>query len=122
MSKKILIVEDETALLYALQNQLSVEGYQTLATDNGEKALQILEREKPNAILLDIILPKMDGWTFLQKIKSNEKTKDIPVIIVSNLSDEASQAHGIELGAKDYLVKTNYTTAELVDKIKQLTK
>ncbi|NCP17101.1 response regulator [Candidatus Kuenenbacteria bacterium CG_4_9_14_3_um_filter_39_14] len=122
MSKKILIVEDETALLYALQNQLSVEGYQTLAADNGEKALQILEREKPNAILLDIILPKMDGWTFLQKIKSNEKTKDIPVIIVSNLSDEASQAHGIELGAKDYLVKTNYTTAELVDKIKQLTK
>ncbi|OIP56048.1 hypothetical protein AUK13_01735 [Candidatus Kuenenbacteria bacterium CG2_30_39_24] len=122
MSKKILIVEDETALLYALQNQLSVEGYQTLAADNGEKALQILEREKPNAILLDIILPKMDGWTFLQKIKSNEKTKDIPVIIVSNLFDEASQAHGIELGAKDYLVKTNYTTAELVDKIKQLTK
>ncbi|PIR81102.1 response regulator [Candidatus Kuenenbacteria bacterium CG10_big_fil_rev_8_21_14_0_10_39_14] len=122
MSKKILIVEDETALLYALQNQLSVEGYQTLAADNGEKALQILEREKPNAILLDIILPKMDGWTFLQKIKSNEKIKDIPVIIVSNLFDEASQAHGIELGAKDYLVKTNYTTAELVDKIKQLTK
>jgi len=122
MSKKILIVEDETALLYALQNQLSVEGYQTLATDNGEKALQILEREKPNAILLDIILPKMDGWTFLQKIKSNEKIKDIPVIIVSNLFDEASQAHGIELGVKDYLVKTNYTTAELVDKIKQLTK
>ncbi|PIP75417.1 response regulator [Candidatus Kuenenbacteria bacterium CG22_combo_CG10-13_8_21_14_all_39_9] len=122
MSKKILIVEDETALLYALQNQLSVEGYQTLAADNGEKALQILEREKPNAILLDIILPKMDGWTFLQKIKSNEKTKDIPVIIVSNLFDEASQAHGIELGVKDYLVKTNYTTAELVDKIKQLTK
>lgn len=122
MPKKILIIEDETALLYALQTQLSIEGYQTLAVDDGEKALKILDKEKPNAIILDIILPKMDGWTFLKKIKSSEKTKNIPVIIVSNLSDDASQTRGIELGAKDYLVKTNYTTAELVDKIKQLTK
>jgi len=122
MSKKILIIEDETALLYALQSQLAVSGYQPLAADDGEKALKILEKEKPNAIILDIILPKMDGWAFLKKIKSGEKTKNIPVIIVSNLSDEASQARGIELGAKDYLVKTNYTISELVDKIKELTK
>lgn len=122
MPKKILIIEDETALLYALQSQLSAEGYATMAADDGEKALKLLARERPDAIILDIILPKMDGWALLKKVKSNQETKDIPVIIVSNLSDDASHARGIKLGAKDYLPKINYTTAELVDKIKQLTK
>jgi len=102
--------------------KLREEGFEVEEATNGEMAFEKLRESQPDLILLDIILPKMDGWTFLQKIKSNEKIKDIPVIIVSNLFDEASQAHGIELGVKDYLVKTNYTTAELVDKIKQLTK
>ncbi len=122
MAKKILIVEDETALLYALQSQLSTEGYQVLVADDGEKALQVLSKHKPSAIVLDIILPKLNGWEFLKKIKANEETKKIPVIIISNLSDDASRQRGIELGAKDYLPKVNYSLAELVNKIKELTK
>ncbi len=121
MPKKILIIEDETALLYALQSQLATEGYEVLTADDGEKALKILEKNKPEAIVLDIVLPKLNGWELLKKIKSDEEKKDIPVIIISNLSDDASRQRGIELGAKDYLPKINYSLAELVNKIKELT-
>ncbi len=120
MDKKILIIEDETALLYALQSQLSVAGYHVLVADDGETALKILGIDKPDVIILDIILPKIDGWTLLKKIKDNDTTKDIPVIIISNLSDQVSQARGIKLGAKDYLAKIDYSVDQLVDKIKKL--
>lgn len=120
MKKKILIIEDETALLYALQSQLSVEGYKVLVADDGEEAIQILSKEKPNVIILDIILPKMDGWAVLERIKKSKQTKNIPVIIISNLSDEASHARGIKLGAKDYLAKIDYSIEGLVKRIKKL--
>lgn len=120
--KKILIIEDETALLYALQSQLSSEGFKALAADDGEAALKIIAQEKPDAIVLDIILPKMDGWTLLKKIKDNAQTKKIPVIIISVLSDASSHARGIKLGAKDYLAKIDYSVEELVNKIKKLVK
>jgi len=120
MPKKILIIEDETALLYALQSQLSVEGFQVMAADDGEKALKILEHEEPDVIVLDIVLPKVDGWQFLKKIKADDRTRKIPVIIISNLSDDSSRLRGIELGARDYLPKINYSITELVKKIKEL--
>ena len=120
MKKKILIIEDETALLYALQSQLSAEGFETYIADDGEKALKIIGSNKPDAIVLDIILPKIDGWQLLKKIKRDSRTKNIPVIMISNLSDEPSRKRGIELGAKDYLAKINYGIGELVEKIKEL--
>jgi DNA-binding response OmpR family regulator len=119
--KKILIIEVETALLYALQSQLSiVDGFKVIAADDGEKALNLVKTEKPDLIVLDIILPKVDGWTFLKEIKDNQTTKEIPVIIISNLSDEQSRDRGIKLGAKDYLAKINYSVSELVEKIKKM--
>ena len=120
MSKRILIIEDETALLYALQSQLSSEGFQTITADDGQKAMEIVRRQKPDAIVLDLILPKVDGWTLLEKIKHDDEIKNIPVIIISNLSDEASRKRGMKLGAKDYLAKIDYSVSELVDKIKKL--
>lgn len=119
MNKKILIIEDETALLYALQSQLSVEGFKTMTAADGEVALSLILKEKPDLIVMDIILPKIDGWTLLKKIKSNKITKNIPVIIISNLSDEPSRTKGLDLGAKDYLAKIDYSIAELVKKIKE---
>lgn len=120
MAKKILIIEDETALLYALQSQLSAEGFKVLVADDGAKALKLVSSGKPDVIILDIILPKIDGWTLLKKIKQNPETKDIPVIIISNLSDETSKARGIKLGARDYLAKINYSIEQLVARIKML--
>ena len=122
MPKKVLIIEDETALLYALQSQLSAEGFQTISADDGQKAMDIIEHIRPDVIILDIILPKIDGWQLLKNIKQKDETKDIPVIIVSNLSDEVSRKKGIQLGAKDYLAKINYSVEELIAKIKDLIK
>jgi len=119
-SKKILIVEDETSLLYALQSQLSVEGFKTITAADGESALSLVLKEKPDIIVLDIILPKMDGWALLKKIKSSKTTKGIPVIIISNISDDDSRLKGLELGAKDYLAKVDYSVADLVKKIKTI--
>jgi DNA-binding response OmpR family regulator len=119
MDKKILIIEDETALLYALQSQLSAEGFKTLAAEDGEKALEMVFSGKPDCIILDLVLPKLDGWDLLKKIKHDDRSKDIPVIIISNLSDEKNRTKGIKLGAKDYLAKINYSVEELVKKIKE---
>jgi len=120
MKKKILIVEDETALLYALQSQLAIEGFKTFVASDGEKALKLLLEVKPDIVVLDIVLPKLDGWNFLQRVKSEQDYKDIPIVIISNLSDDASRKRGIKLGAKDYLAKIDYSMEELVSKIKKL--
>jgi len=120
MPKKILIIEDEAALLYALQSQLSAEGYEVLAADDGEKALKLVVSHHPTAIILDIILPKLNGWRLLETIKHDSETKKIPVIIISNLSDDASRQRGMRLGALAYLPKINYSIVELVNKIKGL--
>ena len=120
MNKKILIVEDEASLLYALQSQLSVEGFKTLAAPDGETALSLILKERPDLIVLDIILPKIDGWTLLKKIKSSKATKNIPVIIISNLADDDSRLKGLELGVKDYLAKIDYGIVDLVKKIKSI--
>ncbi len=122
MRKTILIVEDEAALLYALQSQLAAEGYQVLTADDGEKALKMVNTYHPAAIVLDIVLPKINGWQFLETIKTNMETKEIPVIIISNLSDDSSRQRGTDLGAIAYLPKINYSIVELVDKIKTLLK
>ncbi|HRY63285.1 MAG TPA: response regulator [Patescibacteria group bacterium] len=120
MSKKILIVEDEASLLYALQTQLNVAGFETLVASDGETALSLIFKARPDLIVLDIIIPKIDGWALLQKIKSNKITKGIPVVIISNLSDDDSRLKGLELGAKDYLAKIDYSIADLVNKIKSI--
>ncbi len=120
--KKILIVEDETAFLYALQSKLSILGYEVKTSTTAEEAIQIIEFEEIDLIILDILLPKMDGFDFLREIKSKSKTKNIPVVIVSNLSDKENIASGIDLGIKDYLVKSEYNLDGIVSKIEELIK
>lgn len=120
--KKILIVEDETAFLYALQSKLSILGYEVKTSTTAEEAIQIIEFDKIDLIILDILLPKMDGFDFLREIKSKSKTKNTPVVIVSNLSDKENIASGIDLGIKDYLVKSEYNLDGIVSKIEELIK
>lgn len=115
--KKILIVEDEKQLIAALEEKLHSTGYATVAVRDGEQGLKAAYAEKPDLILLDIVMPVMDGMTMLEKLRKDERGKDIPVIILTNLSDGDKKSASAEQGVSDYLIKANWTLDELMRKI-----
>jgi len=116
--KKILFIEDEYGLQKAMVKMLTDEGYQVLSALDGEVGLKIVKKELPDLILLDLILPKKDGFEVLKEIKKDETTKGIPIIILSNLERMEDVEKALQLGATTYLVKTNYGLDELLEKIK----
>lgn len=115
---KILIVEDEEILLAALQEELTQGGYSIEGAANGEEGLAKVKSFKPDLVLLDLVMPKMDGMEALKKLKEDDETKDVPVIILTNLSDYERISEALSLGAKDYLVKANYSLSDLLEKVK----
>jgi len=117
--KKILFVEDERALQKTFQDLLKQEGYDVISALDGEEGLKLLKSEKPDLVLLDIILPKRGGLDVLREIKKNEETKEIPVIVLTNLEELKQVEEALKLGAKTYLVKANYTLEEVIGKIKK---
>ena len=117
--KKILFVEDEMALQKTFKDVLNEEGYEMLSAFDGEIGLRMSKEKKPDLILLDLILPKIDGFEFLEKLKADPETKDIPVIILTNLERTEDIERALELGATTYLVKANYTLKEVVEKVKK---
>lgn len=117
--KKILIVEDEATLQKALTEFLTAEGFEVLSALDGEKGLELAKSGKPDLVILDIILPKKDGYEVLTEIKSREDTKDIPVILLTNLESPENIDKAFEKGASTYLVKSNYKLEEVVKKIKE---
>jgi two-component system alkaline phosphatase synthesis response regulator PhoP len=122
MAKKILFVEDEPTLQKELNEILQQEGFKILSAFDGEEGLKLAAEEKPNLILLDLILPKKDGFEVLKEIKEDEKMKDIPVIVLTNLEGIGDVEKAIELGATTYLVKANYKLEDVVTKIKDFLK
>ena len=117
--QKILIIEDEATLQKALQEVLTAEGYNTLSALDGLRGLEMAREENPELILLDIILPKMDGFEVLEALKSEEKTKSIPVIILTNLSDVSDIQKALDLGATTYLVKADFSLEDVIKKVKE---
>ena len=117
--KKILFIEDESALQKTFKDILEKEGYEVIKALDGEVGLKLAEEKEPDLILLDLILPKINGFEVLKGLKENEKTKDIPVIILTNLEGTGDIQKALELGATTYLVKANYSLEEVVKKIKQ---
>lgn len=113
-----MIVEDDGFLLSMYSTKFQQEGFDILAAENGEKALKIAQ-EKPDVILLDIILPKMDGFEVLKKLKEQKETVDIPVIMLTNLSQQEDTKKGLSLGAEDYFIKAHFMPSEIVDKVKK---
>lgn len=122
MHKKILIVEDDRSLQKALTQILEKHQYVTRSAFDGEAGLQEAEREKPDLILLDIILPKKDGFGFMKEMKENPAIASIPVIVLTNLEDSTDIERAFGLGARAFLVKTNYQLEEVVAKIEQTLK
>jgi len=117
--KKILIVEDEQTLVKALTSKLENEGFEAEGAINGEEGMKLAKSKKPDLILLDVIMPRMDGMTMLKKLKEDEETKNIPVIMLTNLSDDKRVAESIESGAHDYLIKADWKIEDVVVKVKK---
>ena len=119
---KILFIEDEPNLQKTLGEALRQEGYEVKPAFNGQEGLELAKSEKPDLILLDLILPKIDGFTVLQEVKKDPVLKDTPVIVLTNLEGSSDVEKALELGATTYLVKANYNLEEVVTKIKQALK
>lgn len=120
--KKVLIIEDDTFLQGLEASKLTKDGFQVITASTGEEAMRKINEPNIDVILLDLILPNYDGFEILKKIKETEKIKDAPVIVFSNLSDEKDVEKSKELGAADFLVKSNFTLDELIKKINSLIK
>lgn len=116
--EKVLVVEDEEILLTALKEELESSGYRVEGAMDGLDGLSKTKSFHPQLILLDLVMPKMDGMEMLQKLKADSETRDIPVVILTNLSDYERISEALSLGAMDYLVKANYKLEDLLDKVK----
>ena len=117
-TKRILVVEDESFLSKVLSERLEDEGFgQVDVAGNGEEALQKVQDHNPDIILLDMILPKMNGFEVLEHLKKDTKYKKIPVMVLSNLGQDQDVEQAKALGAVDYLVKSNFSLQKVVQKI-----
>jgi DNA-binding response OmpR family regulator len=120
MSHKILIVEDDDFLRSLAVTKLEKESFTVFMAPNGQDGLGIAQKELPDLIILDLMLPIMSGFDVLAQLKAIDATKTIKVIVFSNLGEESDIKKCLDMGANDYLVKANFTLDELVDKIKTL--
>ncbi len=120
--KKILIIEDDSFLQGLEASKLEKEGYKIITASSGEEALKKINEPDINIVLLDLLLPNFDGLEILKKIRDTEPLKNIPVIVFSNLSEEKTYKQSMDLGATDFMVKSNFTLDELVKHIKTVLK
>jgi len=116
---KILIIEDDMFLLKLYSDKLKREGFDVLKSLTGEEGLNKVMIEKPDLIILDLVLSRKSGFEILSEIKLDSKTKDIPVIILTNLAQKSDINRGLELGAADYLVKTDFSVTQLPKIVKE---
>jgi len=120
MAKRILIVEDDKFLRELILHKLIKEGYDVIEAADGEEGIKKATEEKPDLALLDLILPGIDGFEVLYRMKASPETSSIPVIILSNLGQKDDVEKGMRLGASDYLIKAHFTPGEIIGKIKGL--
>jgi len=118
MPKKIILIEDEEILINVLSKKLIKEGYEVTIARNGLEGLESMRKEKPDLVLLDIVMPKMGGFEVMEEMNKDENLKDISVIIISNSGQPVELDRAKELGAKDWLIKTDFDPQEVVEKVK----
>ena len=120
MSKSILLVEDDPFLIDIYTTKLKESGFGVEVASDGESALRKVKEKEPGLVILDIVLPQLDGWEILRQIKSDPKLKNIKIIILSNLGQKEEVERGVELGAVKYLIKAHYTPSQVVEEIKEI--
>jgi CheY-like chemotaxis protein len=118
--KKILIVEDEEIMIDLLQRKLTREGYEVSVARDGDEGLKAMREVKPDLILLDIIMPKMGGFEVMEEMNKDPELKKIPIIIVSNSGQPVELDNAQKLGAKDWLIKTEFDPQEVIEKVIKL--
>ncbi|MFA6096816.1 MAG: response regulator [Candidatus Paceibacterota bacterium] len=113
--KKILVVEDDKFLIKAYNIKFTKEGFNVVTAMDGVSGLDQAKSELPKLILLDLMLPKIDGFEFLKRMAQDEKIKNIPVIILSNLGQQSDKDKALSLGAKEYLIKADYSLDNIIE-------
>jgi len=121
-SQKILLVEDDPFLLDMYSTKFREVGFNIVTAQDGEMGLLKAKEEMPDLILLDIVLPKKDGFEVLKTLKSDSQTSKIPVILLTNLGLDSDVKRGLELGAQSYIIKAHFTPTEVVAKVKEILK
>lgn len=116
----VFLVEDDEFLVGIYQKKFEMEGFKVSVAMNGERALSDIKKKKPDIVLLDVLLPKLDGFAVLEKLKEDATTKDIPVVLLTNLGQKDDVDKGLRAGALDYLIKAHFKPSEIVDKVKKV--
>jgi len=117
---KILVVEDEEVLAKVLKEKLEKSGYDVTVAVDGDAALSLTKRKSPDAIILDLLLPKRNGFEVLEVLKADQELKMIPVVVVSNLGEDGDIKRALSLGAADYYVKSEHPINEIIEKVKNV--
>lgn len=117
---KLLLVEDDRDLIEMYETKFKMEGFAVVKAENGLGVLELVKKEKPVIVLLDIVMPELDGFQVLKSLKADAETKAVPVILLTNLSQESDIKKSAELGAADYLVKANFTPNEVAAKVRKI--
>jgi DNA-binding response OmpR family regulator len=120
-TKKIMIIEDDKFLSSLIKTRLEKEGFATIQAFDGEEATNLLRQERPDLIIMDLIMPKVNGFEVLQTISITPQLEKVPVVILSNLAQDSDIEKARELGAKEYFVKVKISIDDLMKKIKDLT-
>lgn len=118
----VLIVEDDAFLANIYKTKFDMEGFKVSTSENGEAGLNDIKKKRPDVVLLDILLPKMDGFAMLEKLKADSEVKDIPVILLTNLGQKDDVQKGLEMGAVDYLIKAHFKPSEVVERVRSVLK
>ncbi len=117
---QVLLVEDDAFLANIYKTKFEMEGFKVRVSENGEIGLKDAKKKKPDIILLDVLLPKMDGFTVLEHLKEDDDLKEVPVILLTNLGQKDDVEKGLALGAADYLIKAHFKPSETVEKVKKV--
>ena len=117
--KKILIIEDEKILADLLAKKLKEEGFEITQAEDGVEGMKKIKEERPDLILLDIVMPKKGGFEVLEEMQGSSELKNIPVIVISNSGQPVEISRALELGVKDYLIKTQFDPEEVITKVKR---
>jgi len=121
--QKILIIEDDELLLEMYETKFKMVGYKVLKGATGKEGLNVLKKEKPDAILLDILIPEINGFEVLKELRSKNEFRDIPVVLLTNLGETKADCNNelsTTLGVKDYLIKSKHTPDEIVDRVEEI--